>query len=458
MPEADRPNPRGSSVSRRALLRLLGAAGAASALGACSSLSIRPSVSGPKSEPIAQLVYQDWRTDWFPALAQQMLDKFHELHPNIRVYFTPDPENVEEQMLQAMQAGTAPDVFQGCCTHFPIWAQQGYALDLRDYVKRDVTQATVDEWDKAQYRALFLPDGKQFGLPKYHGALALFYNKDLFDRYGVDYPTERWGPTEYAGAMQALARDTNRDGLTDLWGSALDVSWDRLQVHVNAWGGNFVDPIDNTTCRMSEPVALEALEWVRARMWRAHVMATPPDLQGIGPRDAFIAGKVAMSEDGSWSLKKVLSDAKFRVGVAPVPAGAAKRATLATTDGFGIFASSRRKDAAWELMKFLIGQDYGRAMAKAHLLQPARSSLIGEWVGYVRSEFPDQSADLSIDAFADGHLKGYSVTAEIFSKSMAEAKRIAYEAFDRIFTLGQGSIGQMSDVCRQIAEAQKGKP
>ena len=457
MTDAGRSDAHPSRLSRRALLRVLGAAVATSALGACSA-SPQPGAGGSKSEPISQIVYQDWRTDWFPALAQQMLDQFHQTHPNIRVYFTPDPEDVEDQMLQAMQAGTAPDVFQGCCTHFPIWAQQGYTLDLRDYVRRDLTQETIDEWDKAQYRALFLPSGKQFGLPKYHGALALFYNKDLFDKYGVAYPTESWGPDEYAAATKALKRDTTGDGATDLWGSTLDVSWERLQVHVNAWGGNFVDPVDSTTCRMSEPASVEALQWIRQRMWRDNDMATPPDIQAIGPTAAFVASKVAMSEDGSWSLKSILSDAGFRVGVAPLPAGAVKRATLSTTDGFGIYASSRRKDAAWELMKFLIGPDYGRAMAKAHLLQPARSSLIDEWIGYVRSEFPDKAADLSVDVFASGHLQGYSVTPEIFSKAMAEAKRIAYEAFDEIFTFGRGSVDQMRDVCRQITEAQKGKP
>ena len=45
-----------------------------------------------------QLVYQDWRTEWFPAMAQQMLELFHASHPNIRVFFTPDPEDLVERM------------------------------------------------------------------------------------------------------------------------------------------------------------------------------------------------------------------------------------------------------------------------------------------------------------------------------------------------------------------------
>ena len=91
-------------------------------------------------EGVVQLVYQDWRTDWFPPMAQEMLEEFHAAHPNIRVFYTPDPANFQERMEADFKAGTAPDVFQGCCTHFPIWAQKGYTLDLRPYVNLNVAK------------------------------------------------------------------------------------------------------------------------------------------------------------------------------------------------------------------------------------------------------------------------------------------------------------------------------
>jgi hypothetical protein len=75
-----------------------------------------------------ELVYQDWRTEWFPQMVQEMLGEFHATHSTIRVFFVPDPENAvfAERMLSDFQSGTAPDVFQGCCTHFPVWARRGY--------------------------------------------------------------------------------------------------------------------------------------------------------------------------------------------------------------------------------------------------------------------------------------------------------------------------------------------
>jgi multiple sugar transport system substrate-binding protein len=456
------------TLSRRKFLSIAGVAAAGIALNACAPPRLR---SSPSRGGTAQLVYQDWRTGSFPLMVQAMLEEFHASHPNIRVFYTPDPEDFEPRMLADMQAGTAPDVFQGCCTHFPTWAQMGYTLDLRPYVEADLDRTIIDDWDPAQYRALFTQDGRQFGLPKYHGALALYYNKDLFDEQGVDYPDSSWDHDDYLTAMQRLTRDHIGDSRTNLpveagraedsgssapsklRGSMFDVSWDRIQVHVNGWGGHLVDPVNPTQSRMCEAESLAAMEWLRARMWDDKVMATPLDVQNMETREAFITGRVAMVEDGSWALKDILTRADFRIGIAPFPAGPVRRATLATTDGFGIYAGTKHPEAAWELVKFLISKEYGRAMARADFLQPARASLVDEWVRFIGEEFPEKSKGVNIAAFADGQLKGYSVTAEIFA-NMEQAKQLAYAAWDQIFVLGQAPVEYMATICRQIQEAQ----
>jgi multiple sugar transport system substrate-binding protein len=442
---------RGGAMSRRVFLRLAGVVAAGAALGGCMPASTG---RGPHGSDSGELVYQDWRTDWFSGMAQKMLETFNATHPNIHVFYTPDPNNLDEKMLADFQGGTAPDVLQGCCDFLPAWGQKGYLLDLRPYVEADLDRSTINDWDRAQYRALFTRSGVQFALPKYHGALALFYNKDLFDRYGVAYPDGSWTHDDYRQAMLSFVKEQTRTGGQALWGSMVDISWDRLQVHVNGWGGNFVDPQDPTRSLMAEPEAMEALRWLRDRMWGDQTMASPLDVQNLETRQAFIQQRIAMVEDGSWALKDILEDARFRVGVAPFPAGPARKVTLATTDGFAIYAGTKYPEAAWELMKFLTGRDYARAMARAHLLQPARASLVDEWVGFIREQYPAQTKEMDIAAFADGHLKGYSVTAEIFA-NMAEARRLTRAAWEQIFTLGRAPVALMQDVSAQVEQAQK---
>jgi len=270
---------------------------------------------------------------------------------------------------------------------------------------------------------------------------------------GVPYPERGWNYDVYLQAMRRVVAERDKAKSQDIWGSMLDISWDRLQVYANAWGGRFVDQRDARLCRMADPQALSALEWLRARMWDDKVMATPLDVRGLGTQQAFVQGKLAMVEDGSWALKAILSAAEFRIGVATMPKGPAQRVTLATTDGFGIFKSTKYPEAAWELVKFLVSETYGRAMARAHLLQPARASLVHEWISFVGEQFPEKAAEMDLQAFADGHTNGYSVTTEIFA-NMVEARRIAYAAWDLILVLGQAKTDIMVQVCRDIERAQ----
>jgi len=442
---------RKTEFSRRDFLKLAGLFTGGTILNACTPFVSTPTLETPSE---VQLVYQDWRTEWFPLMAQQMLEQFHSTHPNIRVFYVPDPVDVEESLLEDMKAGVAPDVFAACCSFFPILAQEDQTLDLRPYIESELDQETIQDWDPVQYQALQKRNGEQYGLPKYHGALALFYNKDLFDEYGVDYPDGSWDHDDYLKAMKLLTHDRDGDGHIDLWGSILDISWDRIQVHVNAWGGHFVDPDDPGRSLIGEQPALDAMEWLRARMWDDQVMARPLDVQNLGTQQAFISGKVAMTEDGSWALKNILSNANFRIGIAPLPSGPEQRVTLSTTDGFGIYRGTLYPQASWELLKFLISKDYGRAMAKANFLQPARASLVQDWVEFIRQEFPERTEDMDIAVFAEGHIQGYSVVAEIFP-DMVEAKRLIYSAWDQIFLLGEQPVDLMKEVSKQVEEAQK---
>ncbi len=446
-------------LTRREFLKIAGMTAAAVGLGtglggilaACGREQLSTAASGSSK---VQLVYQDWRTEWFPPMAQTELARFQADHPDISVFYTPDPDNLSDQMPLDMQAGSAADVFQGCCEFFPTWAQKGYVLDLRTYVERDLDASTVGEWDPVQYKALFDAAGRQFGLPKYQGTLVLYYNKDLFDQYGVAYPTAAWTHDDYLAAMKALTRDTNGDGRTDIWGSMIDIGWDRLQVHVNAWGGNIVDPNDPTNCVLDSTASLEALDWVRARMWDDKVMATATDVNNLGTQLSFSEGRLAMIEDGSWALKNILEHADFRIGVAPIPSGPVQRVTLSTTDGFGIYSGTRYPDEAWEFLKFLVSKEYGLAMAEANLLQPARLSLVSDWESFVKKQYPQKSAGMDLDVFSAPHREGYSVVQEIFPRNMADATQLVHDAFAKIFTLGQSPVGILRGVSREISQAQ----
>jgi hypothetical protein len=95
-------------------------------------------------------------------------------------------------------------------------------------------------------------------------------------------------------------------------------------------------------------------------------------------------------------------------------------------------------------------------MATEGLLQPDRLSLVDEWAAAVRNRFPAQGRWLEPAVFADGVRRGYTVTTEIFPSDMADSQRIADQAWQRIFTLGQGSVNELVSVAARIDIARLG--
>ena len=69
-------------------------------------------------------------------------------------------------MLEEMKAGTAPDVFEGCCAYFPICAQEGFTLDLSPYIEKDLTESITTDWDPAQYASFLTRDGLRYAVPQ----------------------------------------------------------------------------------------------------------------------------------------------------------------------------------------------------------------------------------------------------------------------------------------------------
>ncbi len=94
-------------------------------------------------------------------------------------------------------------------------------------------------------------------------------------------------------------------------------------------------------------------------------------------------------------------------------------------------------------------------MARANFLQPARLSLVDEWVGFRPRGVPRRGARLDIGVFADGQRQGYSVTAEIFPARMDEVTRLAADAWELLFTLGKTRTDSLIEVASAIDALQR---
>ncbi len=195
-------------------------------------------------------------------------------------------------------------------------------------------------------------DDQIWSLPFQRSAVVLYYNADLFEEAGLE-PPDSW--QALAEAAQTL---TVREGdEVTRWGIEWPSGWPYwlFQPLAIGAGQNIVGESD-TEVIFDDPAVIDAVQFYIDLS--AVYEATPPGVQAVwgqAPTD-FASGGAAMIVHSTGSLRGILEQADFEVGVMPLPGK--EPGTYATVPGGGnlyIFSGvpQEEQDAAWRFIEFL---------------------------------------------------------------------------------------------------------
>ncbi|KQM59790.1 sugar ABC transporter substrate-binding protein [Agreia sp. Leaf335] len=184
---------------RRGAAALTGVLALGLALSACSSAG--GSAETGNADDIAKALDTEttitvWA--WAPAV-EQIAKDFEKEHPKITVKVvnagTGNDQYVKLQ--NAIKAGSgAPDVAQIEYYALPQFALSDSLVDLKGFG----FDSFADKYTDSTWNSVSLNDGV-YALPQDSGPMALFYNKAVFDQYGIAVPTT-WD--EYVAAAKQL--------------------------------------------------------------------------------------------------------------------------------------------------------------------------------------------------------------------------------------------------------------
>ena len=375
---------------------------------------------------------------------QAIIDQyFTPLYPNIKVTVEPQPENRDEQLVTSMIGGNAPDVFDTWRDDVAKYADVAQVLDVQPLVDRDFAPEAIADYFDWQWADFILPSGIRFGLPKYVNMMAVWYNKDLFEQNGITPPDDSWDHTRYADVAKQL---TVRNGdSVDRWGLFFPgYGIDRWSYKLTAWGGNLVDPTDNTVAAFGQEPAIAATQWIYELTFKDGANAEFGLLFSGGTGGvanltiAFGQGRLAMVEDGMYPFAIAeqvrATGSTFRWGFAPVPPGPAGRHVLGTADGFAIWAGSPNQEAAWELVKFLSGPQFQLESTKITGYLPCRYSLLDSWIQVCTDKYPEL-ADANLEMARTAMDQGYPRNRALFKKD-AQAQTTVEAAIEAVLETG----------------------
>jgi len=193
------------------------------------------------------------------------------------------------------QGGKMPDVFWTHSNTVQMYMDNDLLLKLNDYIEKDGVDMSLYYEDIV---ALYTrADGNIYALPKDHDTIALLYNKAIFDKYGVAYPTDDWTWEDMYEAAKKIQEAGAADGV---YGMAMNTSnnqdgWYNL---VYDYGGQVItDDHKGTTIGSDNGKA--GMEMVRKLLT---VGAPQSVVAETGTDSLFQSDKVGMITQGSWMI------------------------------------------------------------------------------------------------------------------------------------------------------------
>lgn len=181
-------------------------------------------------------------------------------------------------------------------------------------------------------------NGKTFGLPMNSNNLALFYNKDMFKKAGIEKPPATW--EELAATAKKLASSGNA-GLAI---SAVKNEQGTFQVLPFVWqAGGDIDEYAK--------YGGKALSFLKKMIDDGAMSSAVANYSQEDARTQFTTGQTAMMVNGPWEISN-LKDVDFKWAVAPLPKDV-RAATGLGGENIVAFQQAKNPEGAVKFVKFM---------------------------------------------------------------------------------------------------------
>ncbi len=309
------------------------------------------------------------------AKLEAIVAQFEADNPGIKIELDRDnsPEDAYYGKLVTLIMGeAAPDIVRTDPARAASYIAAGYAANIDLYVS---TGLILDLFPGALEPVL--SDGSLYGLPESVDTLVLFYRTDMLAEAGYDSPPATWD--ELVEVAQAITKDTDGDGETDVWGLGLFGGWWAYEFYpwFFAAGAEMLEEKDGKLVpAFNSPEGVAALQFWLDLIYKYKVIPegavnyTEDDYKPL-----FAAKKMAMFTSGPWTVAsmKEIKAIEGKWAIASIPAGKRAASILGGLD-FLVLEQSEHKAEAMKFLNYFMQKDVRTDWAKSLTLLPLRKS------------------------------------------------------------------------------------
>lgn len=296
-------------------------------------------------------------------LMEEVVPKFEEEHPEIKVNLTRMPyEGLKEQVIAGVAGDAAPDLMRMDIIWVPEFAKMGALQDVSkmegfEEVKSSVFDATME----TNYF-----DSGYYGVPLNTNTKIAIYNKTLLEKIGLTEAPKTMDEFVVASkkAMEQGAKGAIGISGAHVWG-----------VSPYFWSlGGVLTNEDYTKVEgyLNGPESVKALETIV--QWGKEGLIIPTMLGGEpGVWDGLKNNEYFMIDDGPWFFSTLMNEENANFNIedtiwTQIPEGPGGSRSVVGGENLVIFTNSKHPAEAWTFAKWLTTEEPQKMLAKAGLI------------------------------------------------------------------------------------------
>ncbi len=307
------------------------------------------------------------------------VDAFNASHPDMEVeyYYVGGTSVFKQKVMVALAGGTPFDTFYLNDRDVPTMALAGTMAPLDGIAARDPSLDLNGIFPGSLNSGRY--NGILYGLPYYYGPHYLYFNKNLFNANGVAYPTLNTTYDEAARSGKRLTKDTNGDGINEIFGLFIQTNLGWLDKLIYSFGGTYFNSA-KTRIQLSDLNTITAFRWYYDYAIQ-QLQVAPPDTSGS---TLFPVGKLGMMFSYRGNPQWVQME-DIDIGMSATPRGpmdqymSAPSAVVAMSPGL----SAEKSKVAWEFIKWMASDEIQSSTLVSKSLPVTRRAFISNFRQYL---------------------------------------------------------------------------
>lgn len=328
--------------------------------------------SAPTKAAAAQLAVWTWWPDPVPTL-KQIATNYQIKNPSVSIEVLA-PSDYWNKIDAGIAGNVGPDLYFMNNVNYPSYAKKGLLTDMDPLVARDAAiQGSLKQfWPAAVTFYQF--QGKNYGLPYMYTTIVLYYNADLLTAAAVPDLAGREASYDWNAQRDDALKLTKRAGdQTQVWGlystQGLETGWLNW---VRANGSDYLNQ-DSTKCLIDSAQSAAAWTYLTDLNLKDRVS---PDATALKQGDLFLAGKLAMTPGGSWTMKtynQKITSFKYNITTIPVAPDTKKSGGTTNIVGLVLNKAGKQQTQTWSFLETMMAKESMDLMARADVLAPVRN-------------------------------------------------------------------------------------